>query len=128
MSRQSTLIYPELSYKIVGLLYGVYNDLGFGYQEKYYQRAFAQALRDSGINFRKEQPYPITYKKGPIGRYFIDFVVEDKVAVEIKIAKTVYDRHLAQLLAYLKHAGLPLGLLAVFSDNDVVVKRVANTQ
>jgi GxxExxY protein len=120
------LIFAEESYQIVGLLFEIYNKLGFGYQEKYYQRAFMSALQESGLSFKREQSYRIGYKSRVIGRYFVDFVVDNKIAVEIKVADGIYKQHLNQLLSYLKHTDLRLGLLAVFTPKGLLYKRVAN--
>ena len=125
MPRQA-LVYPDLSYKVVGLIFQVYNDLGFGYQEKYYQRALASALGESKLSFRRENPYEIDYKGKLIGKYFVDFVIEEKIALEIKVSKGIYRRHLTQLLGYLKHANLRLGILAAFTPDGVVLKRIAH--
>ncbi len=110
--------------KIIGLLYRVHNRLGSGYQEKYYQRAFAEELQEAGIPFLRERPYPIFYGERKIGRYKVDFLIEDKLVVELKVAKDFYQRHFGQVLGYLKHSGVKLALLACFREDRVLIKRV----
>lgn len=73
------VIYPELSYKIVGIIFEVFNDLGYGYLEKYYQKALAAAFRQTGIKYRAQCSYRVMYKKEMIGRNFIDFIIEDRI-------------------------------------------------
>jgi|SRR3989344_1900193 len=118
------LVLPELSYKVVGTLFKVYNELGAGYQERYYQRAVARALNEAGFNFREQVMVPLTFRGESIGRYFIDFVVEDALALEIKATPRFYPRDIKQLLAYLKAADIELGVLAAFSKNDLKLKRI----
>jgi GxxExxY protein len=88
----SNLIEKELSYKIVGVLFYVYNNLGGGYQEKYYQRAIAKQLKNEGIKFKEQIYVPLSFKEESIGKYFLDFLIEDKVVLEIKAANKFYTR------------------------------------
>lgn len=122
----SELIYPELSYQIVGLLYETYNKLGFGYQEKYYQRAFEKELQNQKIKYSREAPFKIKYKGESIGKYYVDFIIDGKVAVELKVANDYYKRHLTQVLGYLKSTNLKLGIIAIFTEKGLKYKRIAN--
>jgi len=67
------VIYKDLSYKIVGIVFDVYNDLGYGYQEKYYQRAIEKYLLINKTKFKTQVPYNIAVHGEVIGRYFLDF-------------------------------------------------------
>jgi len=118
------LVEKELSYKIVGILFDVYNHLGGGYQEKYYQKAIAQEFKNRGINFRAQVHVPLSFKGNSIGRYFLDFLVEDRVVVEIKSAPKFYSRDFQQVLAYLKSQNILLGILANFRRTDLQLKRI----
>ncbi len=69
----ANLVEKELSYKIVGALFNVYNSLGGGYQEKYYQRAIAKELLNQRIGFKEQVHIPLYYGKENIGRYFFRF-------------------------------------------------------
>ena len=120
------LYYSELSYKIVGLIYKVYNDLGYGYQEKYYQRALAAEFKANKVLYKKEIPYKINYKNKNIGKYKLDFLVENSIALEIKVANNFYPKHFKQVLGYLRAMGLKLGLLAIFKKDGVEIKRIIN--
>lgn len=64
------LIYPKLSYKLMGILYKVHRELGNSYQERYYQRAVEIALRDGGVSFEKEFKVDLVSAGGKIGHYF----------------------------------------------------------
>lgn len=78
-------MYPELSYELVGLAFNVSNRLGFGYQEKYYQRAYEMELLDRKKLYKKEQKCVLMYNGRRMGRYFIDFVVENTIVERNKI-------------------------------------------
>ena len=118
------LIEKDLSYKIVGILFDVYNALGGGYQEKYYQRAIMNELRRRGIGFREQANIPLIYKGNPIGRYFLNFLIEDKIVLEIKAESKFYVRDVRQVLAYLKSSNTPLAILANFNRNTLQFKRI----
>lgn len=64
--------FPELSYTLIGLTYNVFNQLGYGYHEKYYHRAYAQELVSKNLSFTREQIVKIQYRDKIIGRYFMD--------------------------------------------------------
>lgn len=119
----------DLSYIIIGVLYDVYNELGFGYQEKYYYRAIKLRLFAKGLKVNEQLLTRIMVNGQIIGRYFLDFLVsndKEKIVLEIKVANEVYPQHIRQVLGYLKANKLKLGLVAVISKNGVIVKRVLN--
>lgn len=118
------LLYPELSYRIVGVLFTVYNHLGYGYQEKYYQRALAKEFESAHLRFHKEQKVIITYRGSVIGRYQIDFVVEKQVVVEVKVGNDFLYKDVRQVLAYLKASKMRLGLLCIFTKHGIKIKRL----
>ena len=121
--------YPEIALckRIIGLAFSTVNALGYGYQEKYYQRAFAELLRSEGVKFQRAVCVPLMIGERTIGRYFIDFVVENRVVVEIKIANAIHLRHMHQVLGYLASTGLPIGLLLLITKNSVRIRRVILT-
>lgn len=81
------LVLPDLSYTIMGILFTVHNELGPLMLEKYYQRAVAKELLSGGLKFTREIPITLYYHGESIGRYFLDFVVEDKIILELKANK-----------------------------------------
>ena len=118
------LVEKELSYTIIGALFNVYNHLGGGYQEKYYQKAVAQELRNHNLQFVEQVAIPLSYKGEPIGRHFLDFLVNDRIVLEIKAAGQFYPRDVKQVLAYLKATQKPLAILSNFSRFGLQLKRV----
>lgn len=120
------IIYPELSYKIVGVLFKVHNELGNKYQEKYYQRAIAIELANQKINFKKEVLVDLIYGNEKIGKYFLDFLVEDKIVLEIKATDKFKVSDYKQVSAYLKSKDMKLGILANFRTEQITYKRIIN--
>ena len=118
------LIYPELSYRLVGILQKVYNGLGGGYQEKYYQNAIKQELISNNINFLEQVRSEIYYKGHSIGKYYLDFIIEHKVVLEIKAVPFFARKDILQILGYLKNANLELGILANFHRKNLQIKRI----
>lgn len=121
--------YPhsELTHEIINCLFTVFREVGFGYQEKYYQRALATEFDERRIAYVQEQYQKLEYKGKPIGRYYVDFVVQETVVVELKVANEAFDTHVNQVLGYLKACNLPIGLLARITKDGVKVKRLAMT-
>lgn len=120
------IIYPQLSYKIVGCLFEVYKNLGSNRQEKHYQKALSEEFLKQKINFREQYPVAISYKDKKIGQNFFDFLIEDKIILEIKSGPYFRKEYLDQLISYLKAASLKLGIIANFTRNGVKFHRVIN--
>lgn len=119
-------IYQNETYEIIGVIYRVYNELGYGYREKYYQKAIAEEFKSEKINYKKELYVPLFYHGKRVGKYYIDFLINDKVALEIKVANRFYNSHVSQLLSYLNAFEIKLGLLATITPNGVKIKRLIN--
>jgi GxxExxY protein len=117
-----------LSYKIVGILYDVYNELGSGHREYVYERAIASEFRKSGIKFAEQVPANLTYKGEIIGQYRFDFLVEGKIVLELKQGDRFSRKNFEQVTGYLQLKNLPLGILANFTSSGVVTKRVLNPE
>jgi len=124
--KRKDLLYPELSYQLIGILFEVSNELGYGYQEKYYQRAINAKLKEINLSFKEQVPVKLEFQENEIGRYFLDFVIEDKIALEIKKEDKFLKTNIDQLFAYLKATGLKLGILANFTKRGLQFKRVVN--
>ncbi|MBX4205065.1 MAG: GxxExxY protein [Candidatus Doudnabacteria bacterium] len=120
------ILYPELSYNIIGVLIEVFRELGSKYQEKYYQRAVAVELKKRNIKYLEQVKVPLEYKSESIGHYYLDFLIEDKVILEIKKNKPFSYKDIEQTLSYLKALDLQLGILANFTSDGVKFKRIVN--
>lgn len=124
--KRKDILYPELSYKIIGCAFDVYNELGAGHHEKYYQRALSEALRDVKVNFVEQLSSPLKYQNKIIGRNYLDFLVEKKIIVEIKKGNRFSKKHIEQVLDYLKLSNLELAILINFANEGVMFKRIIN--
>lgn len=126
MNNQKENKYPEteLTRKIIGLAFSVYNKLGPGYPEKIYQQALASDFTESGLSFKKENYCRIIYNGLRIGYFYVDFVVEDKVVVELKARGDIYQKDIAQVLAYLKEKTIKVGIILFFGKSGIKIKRL----
>ena len=124
--KRQDLFFPELSYKVVGCAFEVHNALGGGHHEKYYQRALAAAFRNSKLAFNEQVYYPLRYREQIVGKDFFDFLVEDRIIVEIKKGSRYSIKHINQVLEYLKSSGLKLAILINFASDEVSFKRIIN--
>ena len=121
------IVHKDLSYKIVGILFDVHTQLGNRYQEKYYQRAVGEGLKSVGLNFQKELTVDLVYNNKNIGKYFLDFLVDNKVILEIKAVPVLRPVDFQQVLGYLKAKKLELGILANFRPEVLEYKRILNS-
>ncbi|BAZ08281.1 hypothetical protein NIES4071_00860 [Calothrix sp. NIES-4071] len=120
------LKYADITEKIIGASFEVHKFLGNGFQEVIYQRALAYELTQVDLQFVREMRRDIYYKDlpVPIGSRRADFVVEDKILVELKAVIQLEDVHLAQALNYLKVYKLEVGLLINFGSKSLTFKRL----
>jgi len=126
MGNENKLIYPELSYRIIGLLFEIHNAIGGGHKEKYIQNAIAIEFAKNKIRFEKEVYCPLVYQKEKIGRYFFDFLIEDKIILEIKVGARFDRGNINQVYSYLQSKKLKLGIIANFTKQSVKFKRILN--
>mgnify|MGYP001580976277 FL=1 len=122
----SKLVLPKLSFKIMGILFRVHNELGPSLLEKYYQRAIEQELKKNKLKFKREIPIKLFYEGKSIGGYFLDFTIEDLIILEIKAQQFYSPKFFKQALSYLKQTNLPLAIIANFRRTKVRFKRVIN--
>ena len=113
-------LHADLTGRIVGCAIEVHRHLGAGLLESVYESALCQELLLQGLSFRRQAMVPLCYKDEPISAHRLDLIVEDAVVVEIKSVRRLEPIHLAQMLTYLRVAGLHVGLLLNF--NSVVMK------
>lgn len=125
-NREDKVIYKELSYRIVGVLFEVYNELGYGHKEKYYENAIEKCFLREGIEYKRQAPYKLRFKGELVGKYFLDFVVENKVVLEIKKGDHFSKKNIEQIKSYLEITGLELAILANFTSSGVKFFRLLN--
>ena len=93
--------YKELTERIIKVFYRVYNKLGYGFLEKVYENAMMKEFKIEGISAVTQSAIKVVYEEEIIGEYFADILVDNKVIVEIKAAKSLAIENEAQLLNYL---------------------------
>jgi len=121
----SELLYKDESYDIVGVLFEVYNNLGSGFSEIVYKDAIEYEFRNRNIKFEREKEYSVTYKDTILShKFYADFIVNDKIILEIKCAKAIDDKHISQCLNYLKVSKNKLAILANFNKDYLQHKRI----
>lgn len=118
--------YSEETSQIIACAMEVHKLLGNGFQEVIYQRALSIEMRLQGINHSREKEMDIFYKGEKIGTRRVDFLVDDKISVEIKAVIQLEDVHLAQAINYLEAYNLEVGLLINFGSKSLDFKRVMN--
>lgn len=104
----------------------VHKALGNGFQEVIYQRALEIELRLENISFDREFEMPIFYRDSQIGTRRVDFLIQDKISVELKAISKLDDVHLAQAINYLEAYNLEIGLLINFGETSLTFKRLNN--
>jgi len=123
-ANSANIVYPDLSYKIMGAIFEVHKKLGPGFLESVYEKALIEELSGRGMKVETEKVIDLTYKDKKIGAHRLDLVVEQKVVVELKTVERFSVHHKAQLTSYLKASGYKLGILVNFSKSKVEYRRV----
>jgi GxxExxY protein len=118
----------ELTGKIIGCAMRVHTSLGCGFPEVIYQRALAKELSKSSLAFSREFEMPIFYDGEKIGTRKVDFLVEERISVELKAVTKLEDVHLVQAKNYLEAFSLRVGLLINFGAKSLEQKRLINSK
>jgi GxxExxY protein len=123
---ETELKHKDVTEKIIGAAFDVHSFLGSGFPEVIYQRALAYELKRRDINFQREIEQKIYYRDlpEPIGTRRADFVVDEKIIIELKAIMQLEDGHYAQILNYLKAYKMEVGLLINFGSRSLTFKRV----
>ncbi|MBP2230240.1 GxxExxY protein [Azospirillum agricola] len=113
-----------LTERVIGAAFAVHGALGHGFAEAVCTKALLRELADDGLQASTEVPFKVHYKDEPVGCYFADLVVEQRVIVELKTCEALIQAHSRQVLNYLRASGLPVGLLRNFASPSLTVRRV----
>lgn len=116
-------LYEDLSYKIRGCAFKVYNTLGFGHKENVYCKALMAEFEKEGINFEIEKVLPVFYQGKKVGIYRPDFIIENKILIEIKAVSFMGRDYETQLTYYLKGTNYRLGFLINFGSRKLDIRR-----
>lgn len=124
--RRKDLLYPKLSFRINGILFEVFKQLGGGHEERYYQKAVAAGLRKEEIKFKEQFYVPLNCFGEKVGKYYLDFLIDDKIVLELKRGQFISAQIIHQTKQYLDSLHLKLGIIACFTYKGVIIKRIIN--
>lgn len=116
-------LYEGLTEKIIGCCYRVHNVLGSGHKESIYKQALCKEFGEEKIDYIQEAPLAVKYQGDRVGIYRADFIIENKILLEIKAVGFMPKNYEVQLLYYLKTTGYKLGLLINFGAKSVQIRR-----
>jgi len=121
----SELIYKEESYSIIGKCMKVHSNLGAGFLEIVYKDALEYEFKKAGIPFEREKKYVVNYE-GIIlpHKFYADFVVFDRIILEVKAVSSIADEFVAQAINYLKVSDNKLALIVNFGELSLKSKRI----
>lgn len=126
MQRMDKVLFPELSYQVCGLCFKIHNTLGQFRSEKSYADALGKMLDANKINYKREFSLPISFEGEAERRNIPDFVIEDKIILDIKAKRIVTKEDYFQMKRYLVASDKKLGLIVNFRQKYISPKRILN--
>ena len=115
--------YKELTEKIIGCAYRVYNKMGFGFLESVYEKCLMIELKKAGLAAESQVPIHVKYDEEVVGEFIADILVEGVIILELKSVKRIVRAHEIQVVNYLTATHIEIGLILNFSETKVEVKR-----
>ncbi len=116
--------HAELTEKIIGVFYDVYNELGRGFLESVYENSLCIALQEAGLSCDQQSVIEVSFRGKLVGDFRADLIVENKVPLELKTVRSIDDSHVAQTLNYLKATQIEVGLVLNFGPKPKVKRLV----
>jgi len=123
----TTIIYPELSYEINGILFAVHNEIGRFANEKQYSDAIEIRLQKSNIKFEREKVLPPSFQNETEGRNKVDFLIENKIILELKAKRFLTRDDYYQVRRYLQSLNKKLGIIVNFQQKYIRPQRILNS-
>ena len=121
------LIYPELSKRILGIAMQLHREMGCGFKEKVYQDAFEVLLKEERVTYEREKHIDLVFHGVKLEHdFFYDFLIEDKIGVELKAVSEIVGEFEAQIINYLHVSNHKLGLLLNFGTTSLEYKWYPN--
>jgi len=117
------LKHRELTERIIGAYYTVYNNLGYGFLEKVYENAMVAELEKQGLPVEQQKRIQVYYDGIIVGDYFADLVIEGKIIAELKTADMISEAHKAQLINYLRATTCEVGFVFNFGPEPEYARR-----
>ena len=123
MNTDKKFLYKDLSYKVIGCFYEVYNELGPAHKEQIYHKALRITFDDTGIKYKDKPRIKIQFRGKNIGIYEPDFIIEDKIIVEIKSLLNMPKIFEKQLYYYIRGTDYKVGYLVNFGNERIDIRR-----
>ena len=120
------IILKEESYRLMGLLFEIQNKLGSSYKERNYQDAIEGVLKREKIPYEREKRFVLKLDNLDISDFIADFVIENKIILEVKATSFITQEDIRQVLRYLKSLNVPLAIIANFRGKELEYKRITN--
>ena len=124
--KKDNILYPELSYLITGILFKVHNELGRFRNEKQYADALENFLKLNEIDYKREKSLPPSFDGEANNRNIPDFVIEDKIIIDLKAKRLITKEDYFQMKRYLVSYNKKLGIIVNFRQNILTPKRIVN--
>jgi GxxExxY protein len=122
-------IYKDENYTVVGILYEVHKNLGKGFSEIVYKDAIEYEFQQQNIPYQREKEFSVNYKDTTLKhKFYADFVIYDKIILEIKTIDCFSNSHYNQCLNYLKVSKNKLAILANFNLTSLEYKRIIDSK
>lgn len=122
------LIYKDLTDKIIAAAITVHKELGSGFNERIYESALTEELKQKNIHFERQKNVDVYYRNKKIGFQKLDLIVDNTVIVELKTVDHLENVYLSQVISYLKATQMKVGLVLNFSTPKLEIKRVINSE
>ena len=118
------MLFEEVTEKIIGAAFNVYNKMGFGYLEKVYENCMLLELsKIEELDVKQQFPIKVKYDGVDVGDFIADLLIDDSIIVELKSVRQLASAHEVQLVNYLVASDVELGLLTNFGEKKVEIKR-----
>lgn len=121
--KEAYMEYKNITEKIIGCAFRVYNKMGFGFLESVYENCLQIELKKSGLTFESQKSINVYYDDQIVGQYIADIIVQDTIIVELKSVRKIVTAHEMQLVNYLTATKMPVGLIINFGEEKVEIKR-----
>ena len=122
--RTKEILYPDISYKIIGVAMEVHRSLGNGFLEKVYENALMVMFKKIPLIAAQQTPIKVVFRNEIIGNYIADILIENKIILELKTVDKMTNIHRAQVLNYLKATGLKLAIIINFKNQSLEYERI----
>ena len=117
-------LHADITRRVIGVFYDVYNELGYGFLESVYQAAMVIALEEAGLRVARFVSVPVWFRSRRVGDFVADLMVEDVVFLELKAIRALDPAHESQLLNYMRATPIEVGLLLNFGPKPQVKRLI----